>query len=68
MTWQRAVAEEIVHDAVLRAHGRWDRIDPRGLPAPHGREPVPDLARPGGARPERVRCLGHPTRSIFPAG
>jgi RNA polymerase sigma-70 factor (sigma-E family) len=27
MTGQAAVAEEIVHDAFVRAHGRWDRIE-----------------------------------------
>jgi len=30
MTGQSAVAEEIVHDAFLRIHGRWDTIDVPG--------------------------------------
>jgi RNA polymerase sigma factor (sigma-70 family) len=40
MTGQAAVAEEIVHDAFVRAHGRWDTIE---MPAAYLRRTVVNL-------------------------
>jgi hypothetical protein len=66
MTGQRAVAEEIVHDAFLRAHGRWDSID---TPAAYLRRTVVNLCLTWRARAALARsgCPGHPTRSILPS-
>jgi len=52
MTGQRAVAEEIVHDAFLRVHGRWESID---TPAAYLRRTVVNLCLTWRARSELAR-------------